>query len=103
MPFYSIPGDAPTTNYAQATVSVGTTATLIGTFSGNSSGVLIQNGSTEIVYLGGPTVTSSGATQGYALAISSSVLVPTYGGAECALYGITSTSTTNVSYLHPVA
>ena len=56
--FYNIPSDQPATNYQSGQVTVGTSATLIGTFEGNQSGVLVNNGATAL-FLGAPTVTTN--------------------------------------------
>ena len=92
------PSDEPATNYQSGQVTVGTSATLIGAFEGNESGVLIANGA-AIVYLGGPTVTT---TTGLPVQINSTVTAPTYGGAKVSLYAISASSSV-VSFLHPTA
>jgi hypothetical protein len=99
-PFYSFPSDHETGTYESGQVTVGSTATLIGNFGYNQSGVLINNSSSEIVYLGGSGVTS---TTGLPLPVSSTIVIPTNGGVINSLYGITSTSTSKVSYLIPSA
>jgi hypothetical protein len=79
-------------------VSVGTTATLIGTFEGTQTGVLISNPAGQTVYLGGSGVTTS---TGFPVAASTVLTVPTNGGVGCQLYGVVTSSTATVSYLHP--
>jgi hypothetical protein len=81
-------------------VSVGTTATSIVTIPASGAPVLLVNGTGGTVYIGHAGVTT---TTGYALAASSAVQVtygppsPTYGGESLALYGITASSTSNVT------
>jgi hypothetical protein len=91
----------PAVSYAQGTVSVGATATLVASITNTDGGVLVQNntGSPITVYLGGSTVTTTGATAGYALAQNTSVLVPTIAGVSLQLYAIAA-STASVSYLY---
>ena len=97
---YAFPSDSPATLYQSGQVSVTTTATLICTIEGNESGVLISNGSGATVYLGGSAVTTS---TGLPLAASTTITVPTYGGAKVSLYGIVASTGTTVSFLHPTA
>jgi hypothetical protein len=66
-----------------------------------NDGLLIQNGGTVPVFIGGPTVTTSGATAGVPVAASATVTVPTTGSESLALYGIVTTGTANVSFLFP--
>jgi hypothetical protein len=92
--------------YQQGVVSVGTTATLIATPSSapDVDGILIQNLSAAIVYIGGPTVTAgTTSTGGLQLAASSTtpVLIPTTGASSEGLYGIVASSTANVSFCYP--
>jgi hypothetical protein len=92
--------------YQQGVVSVGTTATLIATPSSapDVDGILIQNLSAAIVYIGGPTVTAgTTSTGGLQLAASSTtpVLFPTTGASSEGLYGIVASSTANVAYVYP--
>ena len=89
-------------------VSVGSTATVLvaaavtlaagSTYSETASAglrtVFVQNGSTTI-YLGGSTVTSSGATGG--LPLTSGTVGPLYLRPTEALYGITASSTSTAS------
>lgn len=98
--FDDYPDTPPAAPYANGTVSVGTTATLICAPSGCNQ-VLISNSAGGTVYLGGSTVTATGATQGYPLAASTTALIPVIAGAQCQLYGITTTGTSNISYLYP--
>jgi hypothetical protein len=92
-------------SYKNGAVSVGTTAVAIATPSApDVDGILIQNLGSVTLYLGGSTVTANTAsTGGYPVAASASVLVPTTGGGEAGdtLYGITASSTANVSFLYP--
>lgn len=87
--------------YEQGTVSVGTTATLVCTVGTENDGALIQNNGSAAVFLGGPGVTTSGATQGVQLAASATVAVPSVGGSTHDLYAVVATGTADVSYLFP--
>lgn len=87
-------------DYAQGSVSVTSTATLVCLVGPENDGVLISNtGST--VYLGGSTVTASGATQGIPLATGATINVPSLGSVSHSLYAITATGTSTVNYLYP--
>jgi hypothetical protein len=92
--------------YQNGVVSVGTTATLIATPSSapDVDGILVQNLGSVAVYLGGSGVTANTAsTGGLQLPASSTtpVLVPTTGASSEGLWGITASSTANVSFLYP--
>lgn len=86
--------------FQSGVVSVGTTATLICTVGSapENDGVLINNGGSVTVYLGGSGVTAS---TGFPVAENTTVTVPTTGAEGLALYGITSSSTSNVAYIYP--
>jgi hypothetical protein len=83
--------------YASTTTTVGTTAVLLATVE-NAHGVLVQNnsGSSQVIYLGGPSVTSS---TGFKLAAGSSQLVPSMGGTQCQVYAIASATGATVNCL----
>lgn len=83
-------------------VSVTTTATALNT-AGDSDGVVgaaydFYNDGAVTVYVGGPTVTSSGATKGRPVAPGSSLSVQVTSGSE-AYYGITASGTSTVIVL----
>lgn len=86
--------------YAQGTVSVSGTATLICS-PGGGSNVVIQNGGSAAVLLGGPTVTATGATAGISLAAAGIITIPVDADAPHDLWGITASSTAAVSFLYP--
>ena len=86
--------------YIAGTVSVGSTATLLCSPAASSGGVLVQNGSTAI-FLGGPGVTSSGASQGLSVAANATVTVPTVGYAVHDLWAVTASGSSSVSFLFP--
>lgn len=88
-------------SYNNAATTVSSTATLIATVSGDNSGVLVQNNGSVTVFLGGPNVTASGATQGFSLAENTSVLVPSTGSSANTLWAITASSTASVVVLFP--
>jgi len=86
--------------YNQALTSVGSTATLIAVTSAcGTSGVVVQNVGSNTVYIGGASVTSSGATQGISVAANGIYTFPTTGGPANQLYAITASSTSNVVVL----
>jgi hypothetical protein len=90
--------------YSNGVVSVGTTATLIATPSSapETGGILIQNLGSVTVYLGGSTVTAgTTSTGGLQLAANGVITVPTTGANNEPLYGITASSSANVSWLYP--
>jgi hypothetical protein len=89
-------------SFANGAVSVTSTATLVCTVRGVNDGVLVQNSGATDVYLGGPSVTASGATQGVKLAAGATVTVPTSGPYAHNLYAITASSTSTVAYLFPL-
>lgn len=88
-------------SYNNAATSVGTSVTLIANVASNDAGVLVYNAGSVTVYLGGGTVAASGANQGYPLAATSGVTVPSTGGSENQLYAITGSSTATVVVLFP--
>lgn len=85
--------------YNNAATTVGTSPTLIATVESDADGVLVQNNGSVTIYLGGSTVASSGANQGFSLAENTSVLVPSTGGAANSLYAVTASSTASVVVL----
>jgi hypothetical protein len=105
--FSALPGTDPSVvPLTSGTQACNGTSALITTITEPSTGpVVVTNGSGATVYLGdSSSVTTS---NGYALAINTSVLVtygpptPTFGGATCTLYGITSGTSSTVTYLAP--
>lgn len=86
--------------YLHGTVTVSSTATLVCSPAASSGGVVIQNGATAI-FLGGPGVTSSGATQGVSVAANATLVVPTVGYAPHDLWAITASGSSSVSFLFP--
>ena len=86
--------------YLHGTVTVTASATLICSPLSSPVGVLVQNNGANTVYLGGPTVTGSGTTQGVSVAAGASVTVPTAGDAVHDLYAISPSGST-VAYLFP--
>jgi hypothetical protein len=64
-------------------------------------GVLVQNNGSNAVFPGASTVTATGATAGVQVAANATVTVPTTGAEPLSLYGITSTGSSNVSFLLP--
>lgn len=90
--------------YKNGVVSVGTTATLIYSVGSapENDGVLVNNGGSATLYLGGSTVTANTAsTGGFPVAAGATVTVPTTGAEPLSLYGIVASGTANVAYLFP--
>jgi hypothetical protein len=87
--------------YNNAATTVGTSPTLIAVVEADADGVLVQNNGSVTVYLGGGTVAASGANQGFSLATTTSVLVPSTGGVANQLYAVTGSSTASVVVLFP--
>lgn len=85
-------------SYNHGTTTVGTTATLIAsTMAAGEGGLVIY--SSAACFVGGPGVTSSGATQGLPIPATTPVKLPTNGSTQLSLYAITATGTANVSVL----
>jgi hypothetical protein len=84
--------------YASGQVSVGTTATLICTVGSvpENDGLLIN--ASAACFVGGPGVT---ATTGFPVPASTQTQVPVTGAEPLALYGVTSSGTSTVSYIFP--
>lgn len=87
--------------YVQGTVTVGTSATLLCSPVSGAHGVIVQNNGTAAIFLGGPNVTASGATQGVQLAVAASITVPTVGETAHDLYAIVASTPGPVSFLFP--
>lgn len=102
--FDNYPGTPQAGAYTHGTATVGTSAVQLCAAVG-PGGVLVQNNSATAitVYLGGSTVTTTGATQGYTLAQNATINVPTFGDAQPALYAIAGSAGALVTYLYPTA
>lgn len=83
--------------YTHGSVSVGTAATQIVAVQNTLSGILVQNNGASPVFVGGATVTTSGATQGVQVAANASLLVP--GAPGDVLYGVVASGTATVAFL----
>lgn len=90
-------------DYSQGAVSVTSTATLVCQVGPENDGVLIYNSGSAAVFLGGRSVTASGATQGISLAPSAMITVPSLGGVTHSLYAVTASGTSTVNFLFPAA
>jgi hypothetical protein len=64
-------------------------------------GVVVQNNGSTPVFLGGSTVTATGATAGVQIAANGTPTVPTTGAEPLSLYGVCASGTNNVAYLFP--
>jgi hypothetical protein len=84
-----------TSNYANGSISVTSTAALALTIWPGQS-VTIQNVGSAAVYLGGPTVTTSGSTIGYSLANGTSITLPAPASQPQQLYAIAAAAQTLV-------
>jgi hypothetical protein len=62
---------------------------------------VIQNNGSATVFLGGSTVTATGATAGIQVAANATVTVPTAGAEPVEVYAIVSSGTATVSYAYP--
>ena len=95
-----VSGDTPAVpdaSYANGSVSVGTTATLICVVpEGYIGGVTLF--STAAVFIGGADVTT---TNGFALPATTAVTIPGGKGNARALYGIVASTDATVSYIFP--
>jgi hypothetical protein len=87
-------------NFQNGTVTVGTTAALAVSLNPAQWAVL-QNTGANTVYIGGPTVTSSGAGLGVSIAAGASLAIPASGIDVQNLYAITSTLTSALVWLTP--
>jgi hypothetical protein len=87
-------------NYSNGATTVSSTATLVCTVDPESDGVLVQNNGSVAVVFGGADVT---ATTGISVAAAATLLIPSIGGFQHQLYGITASSTAAVTYLYPQA
>jgi hypothetical protein len=95
-------------SYRQAVISVGTTPTLLGT--PGPAGMLVQNLSAVVVFLGGPAVTADAtATGGLTMpaSVATPLLVPSgtrpdRADADDGLYARVVTGTANVAVLGAV-
>lgn len=88
-------------DYAQGSVSITSAGELVCLVAPENDGVLIANTGSATVYLGGSTVTASGATQGLPLAANTTLLVPALGSVVHSLFAITATGTSTVNFLYP--
>lgn len=83
--------------YVQGTKTVAATATLIASPDAGTGGLYLTNTGVNDVFLGGPNVTTSGATGGPKLAAGASLIFPTSRG-PTDLYGIVASGTTTVAW-----
>lgn len=88
-------------DYTQGSASVTATAAVICRVTPENDGVLVANTGSATVYLGGRSVTASGATQGFPLAAGASLLVPASGSATHSLFAVTASGTSTVNFLFP--
>ena len=98
--FDNLPSDSPATQYVSFQTVITTSPTFIATFEGNESGVVINNSSGATVFLGGGGVTTA---TGFPLAASTTITLPTYGGAACSLYGVVASTGSTISFIRPTA
>ncbi len=85
-------------NYVNGSASVGTTASNVLTVTPGQA-VVLQNTGSSAIYLGGSTVTASGATVGYSLAANASLSLPPVAEQPHALYAITASGTSTLVWL----
>jgi hypothetical protein len=92
--------DLTNATFSAGTASVGTTAAVIVTLPAagyNARGCLIKNAGTQTVYVGGPSVTATGATAGYPLSPLEELQLG-LSNAPHDLYGIVPSGTGAVAY-----
>jgi hypothetical protein len=87
-----------TFNFVNGSASVGTTATNVLTVTPGQV-VVLQNQGASAVFLGGSTVTASGANVGYSLAANASVTLPAVNLQGHALYAIVASGTSTLVWL----
>lgn len=89
-------------NFQHATVTVGTSATLIVSSPTNESdGMLVRNNGAAPVYLGGSGVTADVAsTGGLLVSAGESVQLSTTGAVSGDLYGVTAAGTAYVTVIY---
>ena len=86
-------------DYVQGTTTIGATATKIVSVDAGTGGIYLTNTGAADVFLGGATVTASGAKGGPKLAAGASLIFPTSAG-PTDLYAICATSST-VAWAYP--
>ena len=87
-----------TFNFVNGSVSVTSTAALVLTVSPGQS-VQLQNTGSVPIFLGGSTVTSSGANVGYSLGNGTSLNLPSVNEEPHALYAITASTAATLVWL----
>jgi len=89
--------------YINGATTVTTAATLITNVpAGVGANVLVQNNGSAAIFLGGPSVATSGANQGFSLAAGASILLPASGSDVHALYGIVAAATQPATFIYAV-
>ena len=84
-------------SYANGSVSVGTTATLVCTVPAENDDVMVSCSVATV--FGGPGVT---ATTGVSVPATTPTRIPSVGGVVHDLYAIVGTGTSTVTFLYPV-
>jgi hypothetical protein len=85
-------------NYANGSVTVSTTAAVALTVTPGQV-VILQNTGSAAIFLGGSSVTSSGANIGYSLAAGASITLPSVAEQPHQLYAIVASATQTLVYL----
>ena len=85
-------------NYANGSVSVTSTAALVLTVTPGQT-VVLQNTGSNAIFLGGSTVTSSGANIGYSLAAGASLTLPGVNFQGHNLYAIVASTASTLVWL----
>lgn len=88
-------------DYSQGSVTVTSTATLVCQVGPEQDGVIVTNTGSAQVFLGGRTLTASGATQGIPLAANATITVPSLGSVTHSLFAVTASGTSTVNFLYP--
>jgi hypothetical protein len=85
-------------NYVNGSVSVTSTAAVVLTVAPGQV-VVLQNTGASPIFLGGSTVTSSGANIGYSLAAGATLTLPSVSEQPHALYGVVASTAMTLVYL----
>jgi hypothetical protein len=78
---------------ANGQVSVSTSAVLVTNITRGGC-VVVNTSASQLVYLGGPSVATSGANQGIPLAANASIVLPSFGSLNDAVYAIAGAAAT---------
>lgn len=90
--------------YNAGTAAVTTTAAVACTLSAaTTDGAMLQNVGSTTIYLGGFTVTATGATAGFPRAENASLTLASTGGQPHDLYAVVASGTGSLAYIFPAS